>query len=586
MFLRQVAGRTSPRIGQADKLRWQAAMVNRNFVRRWFWLLVPVGYFAAAKLSIAAAVMPEGLVLFWLPNAVLLSAMLLGPRRRIPVIAALGIVAEVAADMPKFSLLEALAFGVANASEAALACLLLKAWRFDVRLGAVADLAKFLVAGPLLGSALAAALGAAAYSLFRGMQTSYLEFMRAWWLGDAIGLLILTPLLLSLASARPPRGSPATGPRWRLADTLVASLCALLTVVLVAVPGAKLLGLHVAPVLLMPCVLYLAARLDMRWVSAMVGLVSLALAYAAVQGQLPFGVLSPKLATGLVQQFVLSLSLIGLGLCTLLGQLRDQRKALLVANQRLDEANRTLQRRLVEGEAHARQLEALLGERTQMLDVLAHEVRQPLNNASAALQSAQGGLRGTPDGPASERVARAQVVLGQVMSSIDNTLAVTSLLAGREAIQRDDTDLDTLVDVVVADLALSDRKRVRVLRDTTTRTAVMDMSLARLALRNLLINATKFSAPGSEVQVRISDSDAPPALLIDVSDHGPGVAAEVLPRLFSRGARGSTANAGHGLGLYIVQRVMALHGGTAQLLHTGQDGCTVRLTFAQTDAAG
>ncbi len=236
-------------------------------------------------------------------------------------------------------------------------------------------------------------------------------------------------------------------------------------------------------------------------------------------------------------------------------------------------------------EAHSAQLEALVRERTEILDLLAHEVRQPLNNASAALQSAQGALLDSDGKPALERVTRAQVVLGQVMSNIDNTLAVASLLARGDSLERDDTDVDTLIGVVVADMPTSDRDRIQTFRDTTTRTAIMDMSLARLALRNVLANALKFSPAESVVRVRIADSDAPLALLIEVSDAGPGIAPDLLPRLFSRGARGSGSKSGYGLGLYIAQRVMALHGGTVELLATGSGGSTVRLSFVQTDFA-
>jgi two-component system, OmpR family, sensor kinase len=237
-------------------------------------------------------------------------------------------------------------------------------------------------------------------------------------------------------------------------------------------------------------------------------------------------------------------------------------------------------------EEHSERLAVLVRERTGILDLLAHEVRQPLNNASAALQSAQGALRDRSDMPALERITRAQAVLGQVMSNIDNTLAVASLLARGDAIQRDDTDIDTLIGVVIADMPTTDRDRIQTCRETATRTAIMDMSLARLALRNVLANALKFSPAESAVRVRIADSDVPLALLIEVSDAGPGIAPELLPRLFSRGARGSSSKAGHGLGLYIAQRVMALHGGTVELLATGAGGSTVRLTFVQTDSAG
>jgi len=235
-------------------------------------------------------------------------------------------------------------------------------------------------------------------------------------------------------------------------------------------------------------------------------------------------------------------------------------------------------------EEHSAELDALLGERTDMLDVLAHEVRQPLNNASAALQSAQGALRGLGEEFASAQLTRAQAVLAQVLTDVDNTLAVASLLARPEPIQRDDTDVDTLLAVAIADMPDGDRGRVRVLREAATRTLFVDMSLMRLALRNLVANALKFSPAGSEVQVRIADSDDPLGLIVDVTDAGPGIPAEVLPGLFARGARGRGQPAGHGLGLYIVRRVMSLHGGSAEVLRTGPQGTTLRLVIEQAGA--
>jgi len=237
-------------------------------------------------------------------------------------------------------------------------------------------------------------------------------------------------------------------------------------------------------------------------------------------------------------------------------------------------------------EEHAAKLQALLRERTEMLDVLAHEVRQPLNNASAALQSAQAAIRVNSDEFAADRVERARAVLGEVLSSIDNTLAVASLLARPEPIQRDDADLASLIEVVIADLPAAERSRIQVQRATSMRTALMDMSLMRLALRNVLSNALKFSPQDAAVLLRIADSDEPPALLIDVSDAGPGVPPGLLTRLFTRGGHGGGGPHAHGLGLglYIVERVMALHGGQVELLRTGADGTTMRLVITQTDA--
>jgi two-component system, OmpR family, sensor kinase len=236
-------------------------------------------------------------------------------------------------------------------------------------------------------------------------------------------------------------------------------------------------------------------------------------------------------------------------------------------------------------EEHAAKLQTLLQERSEMLDVMAHEVRQPLNNASAALQSAQDSLRSRNDAFASQQVVQAQVVLGDVLSSIDNTLTVASLLARPDPIHRDDTDIATLVQVAIADMPVAERGRIQFHRDTTTRTALMDMSLMRLALRNVLSNALKFSPQGSVVQVRVADSEDPPAFLIEVRDAGPGIPPALMSRLFTRGGRGGSGKAGHGLGLglYIVERVMSLHGSTVEVVSTGTEGTTIRLTINQTD---
>lgn len=260
-----------------------------------------------------------------------------------------------------------------------------------------------------------------------------------------------------------------------------------------------------------------------------------------------------------------------------------------ITEQRTKEAElqqeQSLRRRI---EQQVDELDRLLKERSEMLTVLAHEVRQPLNNASAALQSAKSSLSSLNDQTATQRVERAQKVMNQVMANIDNTLAVAALLAQSTTILRQDTDIDTLIGVVIADMPADERHRIQIQRQTATRTASMDMSLMRLALRNLLANALKFSPPGEMVGIRISDSDTPLALIIDVEDHGPGVAAEVRPHLFERGAHArQQPQTGHGLGLYIVRRVMELHGGSVSLVEPAAEdsnapqGTTMRLIIIQ-----
>ncbi len=232
-------------------------------------------------------------------------------------------------------------------------------------------------------------------------------------------------------------------------------------------------------------------------------------------------------------------------------------------------------------EAHAQSLAIALKERSELLEVLAHEVRQPLNNASAALQSAQSVFVEAEQRPLAERLGRAQAVLQQVRGSIDNTLAVTALLAGGAAIQRADTDVDLMLQMAIGDLAAADRSRIHIVRQTQTRTVAIDIGLMRLALRNLLSNALRHGGGSAPVVVRVSDSDAPLALCIDIEDAGDGFAPEVLPFMFTRGAGGKGRKGGQGLGLYIVRRVMELHGGGAALLQNSATGATMRIFITQ-----
>ena len=227
-------------------------------------------------------------------------------------------------------------------------------------------------------------------------------------------------------------------------------------------------------------------------------------------------------------------------------------------------------------EDHAAQLSAMLqerdrlaGERDQLLQVLAHEIRQPLHIASGAMQAAALALQSPrSDGLAlaAERVARADAVLGDVQSVLDNTLAATSLLARSGPPMLQDVDLALLFDLVVADLPPPERARVRVLREPGLLSAELEPVLLRLALRNLLRNA--FSHGGSDTQVSLGAAERgdPPALWISVVDNGCGLPPDGLepPR---------------GLGLHIVRRVMALHGGQLVLAQQMPRGLSASLVL-------
>jgi PAS domain S-box-containing protein len=255
-------------------------------------------------------------------------------------------------------------------------------------------------------------------------------------------------------------------------------------------------------------------------------------------------------------------------------QAEAERGAALIREQSLRSA----------AEQQARSLRELLEQREEFVRVLAHEVRQPLNNASAALQSAAAGLiagGGGDRGGAAQRIARAQSVIGQIVASLDNTLASTALLASTRQIDARDADVGALIDLSLGDLDAAQRPRVRIERISSTRTASMDIGLMRLALRNVLGNALSYSNAGSEVILRVIDSDEPLALVFQVADLGPGIADDLLPRLFQRGERGAHGLPGHGIGLDVVRRVMEMHGGSVDVRPNRPRGAVFRLWLPQ-----
>ncbi|HXF58090.1 MAG TPA: sensor histidine kinase [Actinomycetota bacterium] len=105
------------------------------------------------------------------------------------------------------------------------------------------------------------------------------------------------------------------------------------------------------------------------------------------------------------------------------------------------------------------------------------------------------------------------------------------------------------------------------------------------ALRNLLINAERYSPPGTPIELRIRDGGA--EVVYTVTDHGPGIAPEDLPRLFRRFSRldNSRDVPGSGLGLYIARRIAEAHGGRIWVESRVGEGSSFSLALPKEDGA-
>lgn len=258
--------------------------------------------------------------------------------------------------------------------------------------------------------------------------------------------------------------------------------------------------------------------------------------------------------------------------------------ALDVTTKRLAEELRHEQLARMQLERDAQELHRLLKERNEMLDVLAHEVRQPINNASAALQWAHRALLSSGANEGLEPIGKAQAVLYSVQNSVNNILAVVTQLSHQAKPMAADFDLDMLLSISVADMPTTEQWRVEIIKKTHIKTVHTDASLFRLALRNLLKNALDFSPVDACVRLEVRDADQEFDLIVDVVDQGAGIDPDVLPRLFERHVHGyRLGRVSHGLGLYIVRQAMAVLQGSVEMVETGQSGTRMRLYLRDRD---
>lgn len=344
------------------------------------YLLVPLLYFLAAKAAVQLTVLPEGTAIVWPPNGILLAALIRFQRRGYWVFAGLTILAEVAADWPVFTLVESLLFGVINVTEVTVAYALLTRLRFDARFPTPGDLAKFVVAGPLSAAFIAALLGGAVYNTFRGAATSYFEFVRIWWLGDAVGLMIVTPLMLGLWLGS---GSTLSGSKPKLLDGFVALGAIGVLLLLFNAREGILQGVHVGPVLLLPFVIFVSVRFGVSSAALAAASVALLIMYLTKQGHLLFGTETIRGAIISGQEFIFITSLMALGPAALMSQLRVSRGALVVANadlreraDALERSNADLQRAEAEVVTLNTGLELRVRERTAELEQALAQVKR------------------------------------------------------------------------------------------------------------------------------------------------------------------------------------------------------------------
>jgi two-component system sensor histidine kinase MprB len=214
-------------------------------------------------------------------------------------------------------------------------------------------------------------------------------------------------------------------------------------------------------------------------------------------------------------------------------------------------------------------LERSVGAQRRLVADASHELRTPLTAVRTNLDLLREGK--LPADEAQRALEESSVELDGLTTLVSD---LVELARGEERKLRiEDVHLDDLVATVV-ERAKSRAPHMTFVTSLAPAQVSADPVLLERAISNLIDNAVKWSPAGGPVEITVRGGE------VVVTDHGPGIADEDLPRIFDRFYRAATARSkpGAGLGLAIVREAATAHGGTATV-ENAADGARFRLTL-------
>ncbi len=424
----------------------------------------------------------------------------------------------------------------------------------------------FTVCALLSGTVLQTVIGIVAVTL--AGFTAWGDFLQVfwnWWIGDAVGILVFTPLLLAWGQSL--KDSQIKSPRqhWEI----VAAVASLTIVAYLTFAKSQ-------PVeyLLLPPLLWSAFRFGTKITTLLVTITAMS-AGITTASKIGFfyqvAVQSNSLL--LLQIFIAVIAVTMMVVLAIVAENHTAKFSLQKANVELEERvfNRT--RDLQDSEAKAKELatkaEAANQAKSIFIANMSHELRSPLN---AILGFSQLMLR-TPHLPP-EEYENAGIIYRSgeyLLTLINNILDLSKIEAGKTTLNPSHFDLYHLLDELEDMLQLRAKnaglKLIFERGETLPRYICTDQVKLRQILINLLSNAIKFTPKGIIVLSAVKDNEESMDLIIlrfRIRDTGVGIAPAELPKLFqafTQTEAGKEMQEGTGLGLAISQKFIQLMGG-------------------------
>jgi two-component system sensor histidine kinase KdpD len=218
--------------------------------------------------------------------------------------------------------------------------------------------------------------------------------------------------------------------------------------------------------------------------------------------------------------------------------------------------------------------------RNTLLASISHDFRTPLASIlGAATSLIEYGAR-LPGPARRDLLIQVKDEAEHLDGMVRNLLAMTRLEAGALELNRDWVDLQELFDRAVA---VAKRRRAAQAFDVRVEEGLpfvsADPNLLDQVLANVVGNAIQHAGSGERIALEARREGS--MAVLSVTDNGPGIAPEVLPRIFEKFARAprssGDAGEGTGLGLAIVKGIVEAHQGTVAAVSPVADGRGTRI---------
>ena len=500
-----------------------------------FWLqatVLALVYFGAARVGLLLSFQHSNVTPVWPPSGIAVAALLVLGMRYWPALFVGAIVTELSAGMsPGVAVSQA----AGNTLEYTLAVVLLRRAGFDSGLRRIKDVVALGVNGAVLSPVVAATIGTA--SLWAGGAIPTAAVATIWpvyYVGDGVGILILTPVLLVWLR----RGRRVGAYPWPRA--LEAASLAFVAVVLTAMAFLRT-GPGAYP--LFPLIIWAALRFGQRGATLIVLVISALAVVGTVHGMGPF---SHGEVTGRLAQLLIYLAAIGFT-----GPLLA---AAVLAHR---DAEERVLHYVAELEVTNRELEAFAYS-------VAHDLRAPLRAidgySSALNEDFAESL--PPDARRHlDRIASNAQQLGRLIDALLNFSRLGAKKLLRET-------------VFPKQIAFQVYERLRAgMKGPNGGLSISDLppcsadpTLLSLVYQNLLDNALKFTRDREEVKIEVGsmpDSRSPGVTIYYVRDNGAGFDMQYSDKLFGVFSRlhSQAQFPGTGAGLAITKRIVTKHGG-------------------------